>query len=159
MSGLTVASWPAYRFLRRQARSGIPISLRIFHILLWSTQSKGFDIINKAEVDVFLELSCFFDDPTDVGNLISDSSAFLNPVWISGHSRFTNCWYLAWRIFSITLLMSTLTHTTQQLHFWIFIIEKWKLMFTQEPIGKYSNVLLGIMKLPMLKSNKVTNYW
>ena len=37
---------------------------------------KGFGIINKAEVDVFLELSCFFDDPTDVGNLISDSSAF-----------------------------------------------------------------------------------
>ena len=38
---------------------------------------KGFSIVNKAEVDVFLELSCFFDDPTDVGNLISDSSAFL----------------------------------------------------------------------------------
>ena len=37
---------------------------------------KGFDIVNKAEVDVFLELSCFFDDPTDVGNLISSSSAF-----------------------------------------------------------------------------------
>ena len=37
---------------------------------------KGFDIVNKAEVDVFLELSCFFDDPTDVGNLISGSSAF-----------------------------------------------------------------------------------
>ena len=37
---------------------------------------KGFGIVNKAEVDVFLELSCFFDDPTDVGNLISDSFAF-----------------------------------------------------------------------------------
>ena len=37
---------------------------------------KGFGIINKAEVDVFLEFSCFFDDPTDVGNLISHSSAF-----------------------------------------------------------------------------------
>ena len=37
---------------------------------------KGFGIVNKAEVDVFLELSCFFDDPTDVGNLISGSSAF-----------------------------------------------------------------------------------
>ena len=39
---------------------------------------KGFGIVNKAEVDVFLKLSCFFDDPTDVGNLISDSSAFSN---------------------------------------------------------------------------------
>ena len=36
---------------------------------------KGFGILNKAEVDVFLELSCFFDDPVDVGNLISGSSA------------------------------------------------------------------------------------
>ena len=37
---------------------------------------KGFGVVNKAEVDVFLELSCFFDDPKDVGNLISGSSAF-----------------------------------------------------------------------------------
>ena len=37
---------------------------------------KGFGIVNKAEVDIFLELSCFFDDPADVGNLISSSSAF-----------------------------------------------------------------------------------
>ena len=36
----------------------------------------GFGIVNKAEIHVFLELSCFFDDPTDVGNLISGSSAF-----------------------------------------------------------------------------------
>ena len=41
---------------------------------------KGFGVINKAEVDVFLELSCFFDDPTDLGNLISGSCAFLNPA-------------------------------------------------------------------------------
>ena len=37
---------------------------------------KGFGVVNKAEVDVFLELSCFFDDPADVGNLISGSSGF-----------------------------------------------------------------------------------
>ena len=37
---------------------------------------KGFGIVNRAEVDVFLELACFFDDPMDVGNLISGSSAF-----------------------------------------------------------------------------------
>ena len=39
--------------------------------------NKGFGIVNKAEVDVFLELFCFFDDAVDVGNLISGSSAFL----------------------------------------------------------------------------------
>ena len=38
---------------------------------------KGFGIVNKAEIDDFLELSCFFDDPVDIGNLISGSSAFL----------------------------------------------------------------------------------
>ena len=37
---------------------------------------KGFGIVSKAEIDVFLELSCFFYDPADVGNLISGSSAF-----------------------------------------------------------------------------------
>ena len=37
---------------------------------------KGFGIVNEAEVDVFLQLSCFSDDPVDVGNLISGSSAF-----------------------------------------------------------------------------------
>ena len=52
---------------------------------------KGFGIVNKAEIDVFLELSCFFDDPADVGNLIPGSSSFdyakafdcvdLNKLW------------------------------------------------------------------------------
>ena len=37
---------------------------------------KGFGVVNKAEIDVFMELSCFFNDPADVSNLISDSSAF-----------------------------------------------------------------------------------
>ena len=37
---------------------------------------RSFGVVNKAEIDVFLELSCFFDDPADVGNMISGSSAF-----------------------------------------------------------------------------------
>ena len=44
---------------------------------------KGFGIVNKAEIDVFPELSCSFDDPADVGNLISGSSAFAKTVWLS----------------------------------------------------------------------------
>ena len=63
---------------------------------------KGFGIVNKAEIDVFLELLCFFHDPADVGNLISGSSAFskssLN-IW-----KLMYCLSLAWRILSITLL-------------------------------------------------------
>ena len=73
---LTVATWSAYSFLRRQIRwCGIPISVRIFQFVVIHTV-KGFSIVNKAEVDVFLELSCFFDDPTDAGNLIYSSSTF-----------------------------------------------------------------------------------
>ena len=56
--------------------SGIPMSWRIFHSFFVIHKVKGFGIVNKTEVDVFLELSCFFDDPTDVGSLISGSSAF-----------------------------------------------------------------------------------
>ena len=73
---LTVASWSAYRFLRRQVRwSGIPISWRIFQFVLIHTV-KGFCIVNEWEVDVFLEFSHFSYGPMDVGNLISGSSAF-----------------------------------------------------------------------------------
>ena len=78
---LTVASWPAYRFLRRQVSwSNIPIFLRkLFKnfpqfVVIYTV--KYFGVVNKAEVDIFLELSCFLDDPVDVGNLISGSSAF-----------------------------------------------------------------------------------
>ena len=72
----TVASWPAYRFLRGKVRwSGIPISWRISTVCCDLTV-KGFGIMNKAEVDVFLELSSYFYDPMDVCNLLSGSSAF-----------------------------------------------------------------------------------
>ena len=46
---------------------------------------KGFGIVNKAEIDVFLELSCFFDDPADVGNLISGSSS---PAFLMMYSAY-----------------------------------------------------------------------
>ena len=73
---LTVPSWPAYRFLKRQVRwSGIPLFQNSPQFLVILTV-KNFGIVNKAEIDVSLELSCFFNDPADVGNLISGSSAF-----------------------------------------------------------------------------------
>ena len=65
---------------------------------------KGFSIVNRAEVDVLPELSCFFDDPVDVGNWISGSSAFSKSSRTSGSSWFTYCCSLAWIILSITLL-------------------------------------------------------
>ena len=63
---------------------------------------RGFGIVNKAEIDVFLELSSFFHDPVDVGNLISGSSAFsetsLNICKFTVHVLLKP----AWRILSIT---------------------------------------------------------
>ena len=53
----------------------MPISFRIFQFIVIHTV-EDFGMVNKAEIDVFLELSCFFDDPADTGNLISGSSAF-----------------------------------------------------------------------------------
>ena len=52
---------------------------------------KGFSVVNETEVDVFLEFSCFFFDPTDVGSLISGSSAFSQSSLKSGNSGFTYC--------------------------------------------------------------------
>ena len=107
---LTVASWPAYRFLRRQVTwSGIPISLRIFQFVVIHIV-KSFSAVNEAEVDV-LELSCLFYYPMDAGNLISGSSAFSKfslYIW-----KFTYGWNLAWRILSITLLAREMSATVQ----------------------------------------------
>ena len=52
---------------------------------------KGFGIVKKAEIDVFLELSCFFADPADVGNLISGSSAF-SKTSLKGRQESSNPW-------------------------------------------------------------------
>ena len=74
---LTVSSWTACRFLRRQVRwSGIPISFKNFPQFIVIHRVKGFGIVNEAEIDVFLELCCFFSELADVGNLVSGSSAF-----------------------------------------------------------------------------------
>ena len=76
-----------------------------FPTVCWDPPRQRFGVLNKAEVDVFLELSCFYHDPADVGNLISlVPLPFLKPAWTSGSSWFTYCRSLAWRILSITLL-------------------------------------------------------
>ena len=73
---------------------------------------KGFGIVNNAEIDVFLELSCFFSDPAN-GNFISGTSAFSKSTWTSGSSQFMYCWSLAWRILSITLLACEMSAIVQ----------------------------------------------
>ena len=119
---LTIAFWPAHTFLRW---SGIAISLRIFQFVVIHTV-KGFGIVNKAKIDVFLELSCFFDDPAEVGNLISGSSAFskstlniwkfmvhvlLKPGLENFEHYFASIWdeyncVLVWTFFGIAFLLN-----------------------------------------------------
>ena len=70
---------------------------------------KGFGTVNKAEMDFFLELSHFFDDRTNVGNLISGSSASSKTSLHIWKFMVTYSWSLAWRILSITLLAYEMT--------------------------------------------------
>ena len=74
---------------------------------------KGFGIVNKAEVDVFLEFSCFFYDPVMLAVWFLVPLTFLNPAWTSGSSRFTYYWSLAWRILSISLLAREISAVVQ----------------------------------------------
>ena len=82
--------------------------LKIFPQFIVIHTVKGFGIVNKAEMDVFLELSCFFYDPEDVGIWSLVPLRFLKPVWTSGSSWFTYCWSLMyvykdiWKYISIS---------------------------------------------------------
>ena len=91
-------------FLKRQVRfSGIPISFRIFHSLLWSKQSKAFsNSLALLMIQWMLAIWSLIPLP------------FLKPACTSGSSWFTYCWSLAWRTLSITLLaceMSAIEHS------------------------------------------------
>ena len=77
---------------------------------------KGFGIVNKTEVDVLLDLSSIFNDPMDVGNLISTSSAFSKSSLNIWSSQFMCCWSLAWRIMSIILLAFEMTPCQEPAH-------------------------------------------
>ena len=92
---LTVASWPAYRFLKTQVRwSGIPISFRIFQFVVIHTL-KGFGVVNKAEIDVFFWNSLAFlmvQQMLAIWSLVP--LPFLKPAWTSGihGSRIAEAW-------------------------------------------------------------------
>ena len=109
---LTVIFWPAYRFPWRQVRvAWYSHLLKNFPQFAVIHTINGFSIVSEAEVDVYLKLSCFFNDPTKVSNWSLVPLPFLNPAWISGSSQFMNCWSLAWRILSISLLACEMSPT------------------------------------------------
>ena len=74
---------------------------------------KGFGIVNKAEIDVFLELSCFFMIQQMLAIWFPAPLPFLNPAWTSGNSWFMYCWSLTWSILSITLLACEMSAIVQ----------------------------------------------
>ena len=113
---------------------------------------KGFGIVNKTEIDVFLELSCFFDNPTDVGNLICGSSAFseasLNifKYWVHVLLKPTLETYYA---LSITLLACEMSATVRQfkhsLALPIYKIDSnRKLLYNKGSSMWYSGIIYGV---------------
>ena len=96
---LTVASWPECRFLKRQVRwSGIPISFRIFHSLLWSTQTKALALSVKQKYMFFWNSFAFLMTQQMLAIWSLVPLPFLKPAWRSGSSRFVYCYSLAWSI-------------------------------------------------------------
>ena len=118
---------------------------------------KGFSIVNEAAIYVFLEFPCFFYDPVDAGNLISSSSAFLNPAWTSGSSRFTYCWSLAWRLSSLTFLACETVQLCGILNIlWHFpsLGLEWKLIFSSPvataEFSKFAGILSALSEYHLL---------
>ena len=110
---------------------------------------KGFGIVNKTEIDDFLELSCFFDDPTQVGNLISGFSAFsktsLNIWKLTIHVLLK----MAWRILSITVLgreMSAIVHSLSILWHCISLGLEWKLTFSSPEVTAEFSIFADILR-------------
>ena len=113
------------------------------------SHNQGFGIVNKAEVDVFLELSCFFDDPVDVGNLISGSCAVSRPslnIWVCGHcSRFTVTGHQAISSSTAILLppsiFSKIMVFSKELALHIRWAKYWSFSFSISPSSEYSGMI------------------
>ena len=104
---------------------------------------KGFGIVNKADIDVFLELSCFFDDPADVGNLSLVPLPFLKPPRTSENSWFMYCGSLAWRILNITLLACQMNLIVQKFENSLGL--EWKLTFSSPVATAEFSKFAGIL--------------
>ena len=83
---------------------------------------KGFGIVNKAEVGVFLELSTFLMIQRMLAIWSVVPLPFLNPAWTSGSSQFMYCWSLAWRILRITLLTCEMSAIVQYFEYCLALL-------------------------------------
>ena len=113
---------------------------------------KSFSTVNKAEIDVFLELPCFFDDPANVGNLISGSFAFSKTnLW---SSQFTYCWSLTCRILALLYQCVRWVQLCSRLSIlWHFISLglEWKLTFSSPVTTAEFSKFAGILNAALLQ--------
>ena len=149
---LIVASWSAYRFLRRQVGwSGILISLRIFQFFIIHTV-KVFRIVNISEVDGFLEFSSFSINQWMFAIWSLVLLPFLNPDSTSRSSQFIYCWTLTWRILSITLLACEMSATLRYFEHSLalpFFGSEWKLTISSPvataEFSKFAGILSAVL--------------
>ena len=128
MSSSDSCVWPVYRFLRSQV-AGL-----VFHLLKNFPQFvihtvKGSGVVNKAEVDVFLEYLAISMIQWILAIWILVPLPFLNQAWTTGSSLFMYCWSLAWKILSITLLVCEMSTVVQ--YFDHSLAMEWKLTFSR----------------------------
>ena len=99
---LTWIQISGYRYLKIYSQVGwYSYLLKNFPQFIVIHTVKGFEVVNKPELDVSLELFCFFDDPADFGNLISCSSAFTKTSLKIWNSWFMYCWSPSCKIWEI----------------------------------------------------------
>ena len=109
---------------------------------------KGFGIVNKAEIDVFLEFSCFLMIQRMLAIWSLVPLPFLKPAWTSGSSRLTYCWSLPWRILSITLLaceMSAIVRSFDHSLHCLSLGLQWKLTFSSPVATAEFSKFAGIL--------------
>ena len=141
---LTVASFPAYRFLRRQVRwSGIPISLRILQfVVIYIVEV--FSIVSEAEADVFWKPLAF----SMILHVLAIWSLvplpFLNPAWTSGSFQFTYCLSLTWCILGKILQWVQLYSNLNSLWHCFSLGFKWKLTFSSPVVTAEFSKFAGI---------------
>ena len=189
---LTVTSWPAYRSRPACQDAGQVVRysylLKNFPQFIVIHTVKGFGIVSKAEVDVFLELSCFFDDPTDIGNFVSSSCAFsksslniwkfsvhilLKPCLENFECYFASMWdeyncVLVWTVFGIAFGIGMETDLFQSYsHCWVFQIcwHNEYTTFTESYFSIWNNSTwipsppLALFIMMLLKAHLKTQKW
>ena len=144
----SVASWPAYRSLKRQKVVWYSHLYKDFLQFVVIHTVKGFSIVNEA--DVFWSFLAFSMIQWMLAIWPLVPLPFLNPAWTSGSSWFMYCWSLASRILSITLLVCEMS--TIMLQFELSLALEWKLTFSSSVVTAEFSKFAGILSAGIFHS-------